>query len=55
MRQLSTLVFVKVKRYVLVVALAVLTSCGDTETWIPLAPNRVAVTRADVQFLEYPP
>jgi hypothetical protein len=46
---------VKVKRSVLVVALAILTSCGGTETWIPLAPNRPAVTRLDVQFLEYPP
>jgi hypothetical protein len=55
MRPLSTLVFVKAKRSVLLVALAILTSCGGTETWIPLAPNRAAVTRVDVQFLEYPP
>ena len=31
-----------------------LASCGGTETWIPLAPNRPAVTRTDVQFLENP-
>jgi hypothetical protein len=39
----------------LVVALAILTSCGSTETWIPLAPNRPAIVREQVQFLEYPP
>ena len=52
---MSTLVFVQVKRSVLVAALALLASCGGTETWIPLAPNRPAVTRQEVQFLEYPP
>jgi hypothetical protein len=55
MRPLSTLVFVKVERSVLVVALATLTSCGGTETWIPIAANRPAVTREHVQYLENPP
>ena len=55
MQSLSTLVFVKVKRSVLVVALAILTSCGGTETWIPLAPNRPAIVREQVQYLEHPP
>jgi hypothetical protein len=43
---------VKVKRFLLAVALAILTSCGGTETWIPLAPNRPAITREQVQYLE---
>jgi hypothetical protein len=46
---------VNLKRSVLVVALAILTSCGGAETWIPLAPNRPAAMREQVQFLEYPP
>jgi hypothetical protein len=46
---------VQVKRSVLVVPLAILTSCGGTETWIPLAPNRPAILREQVQYLENPP
>jgi hypothetical protein len=46
---------VQVKRSALVVALAILTSCGGTETWIPLAPNRPAIVREQVQYLENPP
>jgi hypothetical protein len=46
---------VQVKRSVLVVAFAILTSCGGTETWIPLAPNRPAIVREQVHFLEVPP
>jgi hypothetical protein len=42
----------EVKRFLLAVALAILTSCGGTETWIPLAPNRPAITREQVQYLE---
>jgi hypothetical protein len=52
---LSTLVVVRLKQCGLAVALAILTSCGGTETWIPLAPNRPAVTREQVQYLENPP
>jgi len=43
---------VQAKQSVVLVALAILTSCGGTETWIPLAPNRPAVTREQVQYLE---
>ena len=43
------------KQSVVLVALAILTSCGGTETWIPLAPNRPAITREQVQYLESPP
>jgi hypothetical protein len=32
-----------------------LVSCGGTETWIPIAPNRPAVSRVHVQYLENPP
>ena len=32
-----------------------LVSCGGTETWIPIASNRPAVTREHVQYLENPP
>jgi hypothetical protein len=55
MRPAFTLAFVTVKRSVLVVALAILTSCGGTETWIPIAANRPAVSRVHVQYLENPP
>jgi hypothetical protein len=52
---LSTLALVQVKRSVLVVALAILTSCGGTETWIRLAPNRPAILCEQVKYLENPP
>jgi hypothetical protein len=43
------------KNAAVILAFTLLTSCGGTETWIPLAANRPAVTRGDVQFLEYSP
>jgi hypothetical protein len=39
----------------LIAALTLLASCGGTEMWIPLAANRPAVVREQVQFLESPP
>ena len=43
------------KNAALILAFILLVSCGGTETWIPIAANRPAVTRVHVQYLENPP
>ena len=43
------------KNAVLIIALALFTSCGGPEVWIPQGSAYAAVTREHVQFWESPP
>ena len=43
------------KNAAVILAFILLVSCGGTETWIPIAANRPAVSRVHVQYLENPP
>ena len=43
------------KNAAVILPFILLVSCGGTETWIPIAANRPAVTRVHVQYLENPP